>query len=147
MTIRTCVLAYSLVSVNDVVKVLNLFAFLFGKRKCDRSREAFHLADDLFKIAKFDVGSRHAPLQNGAAGRYDEGVQSYIETVPVRAGLFRLKTDCNGEHMPHPGDNVHIPLKFDTALRGLLKVKPTADMPRPGAQPSGAKKKRAKKAK
>ena len=47
--------------------------------------------------------------------------------------------------MPHPGDAVHIPLKFDTALRGLLKVKPTADMPRPGANPSKPKRKRAKK--
>jgi hypothetical protein len=36
-----------------------------------------------------------------------------------------------------PGwDNIHIPLNTGEALRALLKVKPTADMPRPG----GAKK-------
>jgi hypothetical protein len=34
--------------------------------------------------------------------------------------------------MPHPGDNVHIPLKESEALRLLLKVKPTVAMPRPG---------------
>ena len=33
----------------------------------------------------------------------------------------------------HPGDKIHIPLKTDNALRALLKVKPTKDMPRPGA--------------
>lgn len=47
--------------------------------------------------------------------------------------------------MPDPGDNIHIPLKFETALRGLLKVKPTAEMPRPWANPMKAKRKRAKK--
>jgi hypothetical protein len=34
--------------------------------------------------------------------------------------------------VPRPGDAIHIPLKTDEALRALLKVKPTADMPRPG---------------
>ena len=34
--------------------------------------------------------------------------------------------------MPRPGDNVHIPLEESEALRLLLKVKPTTDMPRPG---------------
>jgi len=43
-----------------------------------------------------------------------------------------MKTVHNGR-MPHPGDKVHIPLSEDEALRALLKVKPTSDMPRPGA--------------
>ena len=47
--------------------------------------------------------------------------------------------------MPHPGDKIHIPLPLDEALRGLLKVKPTKDMPRPGTNPTKPKKKQAKK--
>lgn len=35
--------------------------------------------------------------------------------------------------VPRTGDNIRIPLSEDEALRALLKVKPTADMPRPGA--------------
>ena len=42
--------------------------------------------------------------------------------------------------MPKPGNAIHIPLKEADALRALLKVKPTADMPRPGANPTGKKK-------
>jgi hypothetical protein len=42
--------------------------------------------------------------------------------------------------MAKPGDNVHIPLSEQDALAGLLKVKPTAAMPRPGANPTGKKK-------
>jgi hypothetical protein len=34
--------------------------------------------------------------------------------------------------VPRTADNVHIPLEEREALRLLLKVKPTADMPRPG---------------
>lgn len=34
--------------------------------------------------------------------------------------------------MSRPGDNVHIPLPEAEALRLLLQVKPTAEMPRPG---------------
>ena len=50
--------------------------------------------------------------------------------------------------VPHPGDNVHIPLSEKDALRALLKVKPTGEMPRPGAANKPAKKKsRAKRAK
>ena len=42
------------------------------------------------------------------------------------------------KRVPRPGDKIHIPLKTDEALRLALKVKPTKDMPRPGA--SGKKK-------
>jgi hypothetical protein len=48
--------------------------------------------------------------------------------------------------VPRPGNTVHIPLPEEKAIRLLLKVKPTADMPRPGANPTGPKKKRAKEA-
>jgi hypothetical protein len=48
--------------------------------------------------------------------------------------------------MAKQGDNIHIPLTEREALAGLLKVKPTANMPRPGAQATGPKKKRAKRA-
>ncbi len=45
--------------------------------------------------------------------------------------------------MAKPGDTIHIPLKEPEALRGLMAVKPTADMPRPGA--SQTKRKGSKK--
>jgi hypothetical protein len=38
--------------------------------------------------------------------------------------------DDNGS-VPKPGDVIRIPLSERKALAGLLKVKPTADMPRP----------------
>lgn len=38
--------------------------------------------------------------------------------------------------MPRMGDNIHIPLSEAEALRLMLKVKPTAEMPRPGAHHS-----------
>jgi hypothetical protein len=41
------------------------------------------------------------------------------------------------------GENPKIPLPFDEAMRGLLKVKPTKDVPRPGA--TGKKRKPKKK--
>jgi hypothetical protein len=43
-----------------------------------------------------------------------------------------MKSRHNGG-MPRTGDNIRIPLSEDEALRALLKVKPTKDMPRPGA--------------
>ncbi|MGA3324633.1 MAG: hypothetical protein ABSF45_09170 [Terriglobia bacterium] len=48
--------------------------------------------------------------------------------------------------MPKPGNKIRIPLPEKEALSLLLKVKPTADMPRQGAQPFGSSKtkKRAK---
>jgi hypothetical protein len=44
--------------------------------------------------------------------------------------------------VPRKGDTIHIPLKTDDALLALMKVKPTADMPRPSdrKKPSTAKK-------
>jgi hypothetical protein len=47
--------------------------------------------------------------------------------------------------MPHPGNKIHIPLPFNDAVRGLLKVKPTEDMPRPGATGKKATKKESPK--
>ena len=44
--------------------------------------------------------------------------------------------------MPRPGDKIRIPLPEKQAIALLLKVKPTADMPRPGAHPSKPKGKR-----
>jgi hypothetical protein len=37
------------------------------------------------------------------------------------------------------GNNIRIPINEDEALRLLLKVKPTAAMPRPGANPTKRK--------
>ena len=34
--------------------------------------------------------------------------------------------------VPRTGDNIHIPLETDEALRLALKVEPTKDMPRSG---------------
>jgi hypothetical protein len=39
-----------------------------------------------------------------------------------------------------PGRAIKIPLSETEALVGLLAVKPTANMPRPGANPTGKKK-------
>lgn len=41
--------------------------------------------------------------------------------------------------MPKPGDTIHIPLREAEAVALLGRVKPTADMPRPGANPTKAK--------
>ena len=49
--------------------------------------------------------------------------------------------------MPHPDIVPHISIPEEKALAALLRVKPTANMPRPGAHPMKAKGKRAKKAK
>jgi hypothetical protein len=49
--------------------------------------------------------------------------------------------------VPRPGDNIHIPLAESEALGLMFQVKPTADMPRPGAHATGPKKRRAKKVK
>jgi hypothetical protein len=48
--------------------------------------------------------------------------------------------------MPRCGDNVHIPLDEKEALRLMLKVKRTAEMPRLGASQTKAKRKRATEA-
>jgi hypothetical protein len=37
-------------------------------------------------------------------------------------------------------DSIHIPLPFDQALSGLMKVKPTKDMPRTGKKVAQKKK-------
>jgi hypothetical protein len=47
--------------------------------------------------------------------------------------------------MSRTADTIHIPLDPSEALRLLMKVKPTADMPRPGMNPIKAKRKRTKK--
>jgi hypothetical protein len=44
-------------------------------------------------------------------------------------------------------DNIRIPLPEDTAIRAFFQVKPTADMPRPGANPKTKKKRAKRKAK
>ena len=41
--------------------------------------------------------------------------------------------------MANPGNRVHVPLPEKQALDLLLKVKPTADMPRQGAHPAKPK--------
>jgi hypothetical protein len=42
--------------------------------------------------------------------------------------------------MAKPGNTIHIPLSEGEAVTLLGRVKPTADMPRPGANPTGKKK-------
>jgi hypothetical protein len=46
------------------------------------------------------------------------------------------------EAVPKPGDSIHIPLSEDRAVALLGKVKPTADMPRPGTHATKAKRKK-----
>jgi hypothetical protein len=48
--------------------------------------------------------------------------------------------------MANKGNTIHIPLSEQEALAGFLKVKPTEDMPRPGANPTSNKKAKKKKA-
>jgi hypothetical protein len=43
--------------------------------------------------------------------------------------------------MARKGEVLHIPLPEGQALAGLLAVRPTADMPRPGPHPTKAKRK------
>lgn len=43
--------------------------------------------------------------------------------------------------MSRQGANIHIPLSEEEALRLALRVKPTAKMPRPGANPTKPKRK------
>lgn len=49
--------------------------------------------------------------------------------------------------MPKRTEPLRIPLSERDALAGLLAVEPTKDMPRPGANPTGKKKRTKKKAK
>lgn len=46
--------------------------------------------------------------------------------------------------VPKPGDMIKIPLSEREALAGLLKVKPTADMPRQSTHKPTKKRKRTK---
>jgi hypothetical protein len=41
--------------------------------------------------------------------------------------------------VPHPGNVIRIQLPEETAIRAFFRVKPTADMPRPGANPKTKK--------
>jgi hypothetical protein len=51
----------------------------------------------------------------------------------------------NTRDVAHPGNKIHIPLDEKTAVIGLFKVKPTKDMPRPGATEKAHKKRARKK--
>ena len=85
--------------------------------------------------------------QYGAMERYDEGA-SIIETVPGSRRAFSfLRLIVTESTMPLPGNTIHIPLPEAGALRLMLKVKPSDGMPRPGANPTKATRKPAKKAK
>lgn len=49
--------------------------------------------------------------------------------------------------MPRPGDTLHVPMKEAEFLSGLMKVKPTVEMPRPGTNstlPNGRKRRKPK---
>jgi hypothetical protein len=50
---------------------------------------------------------------------------------------FRIRNHC--KTMGKPGNNVHIPLSTEKAIGLLLQVRPTKDMPRPGAHPTKAR--------
>jgi hypothetical protein len=62
--------------------------------------------------------------------------------------LARIMKSSDTSGVARTGDNIHIPLKTDDALRLALKVKPTKDMPRSGQanykkKPKQTKRKRA----
>jgi hypothetical protein len=54
--------------------------------------------------------------------------------------LARIMKSSDTSGVARTGDNIHIPLKTDEALRLALKVKPTKDMPRPGSRKPTKKK-------
>lgn len=56
-----------------------------------------------------------------------------------------MKKSLDTKGVPRPGDKIHIPLPTDEALRLALKVKPTKDMPRPGAAKKKAPKKKSQR--
>jgi hypothetical protein len=56
-----------------------------------------------------------------------------------------MKKSDDNLGVPHPGNKIHIPLSEREAVRLLGKVKPTADMPRPGASNKPIAKKAKKK--
>lgn len=57
---------------------------------------------------------------------------------------YSSKKVSDTEGVPRPGNKIHIPLSENEAVRLLGKVKPTKDMPGPGASPTKAKIKRKK---
>lgn len=68
--------------------------------------------------------------------------------VRIPSPAFSLKymsKTRDTEGVARPGNKIRIPLKENEALEALLQVKPTKDMPRPGANPSKPKRKRASK--
>ena len=77
------------------------------------------------------------------------GTGEYTLRVRIEPPAFPRHDKINGCRFVEPvdGDKIHIPLPEDEALRGLFKVKPTKDMPRPGADPTGKKKAGKKSAK
>jgi hypothetical protein len=76
-----------------------------------------------------------------------------IEMPRPRAGLFVydwLQILRHQEHtipMAKPGDILRIPLQETEFLSGLMKVKPTSEMPRPGAHPTIQKTRKRRKPK
>jgi hypothetical protein len=68
-----------------------------------------------------------------------------ILPISSQDGVF-VKDNKSQGTMPHPGDKIHIPLKTDEALRLALQVKPTKDMPRPGAAKKKAVPKKSRRA-
>lgn len=66
-----------------------------------------------------------------------------IEKCREKAELISLAHKLEGIYdviVAKPGHKIKIPLSESEALAGLLAVKPTAGMPRPGANPTGKKK-------
>jgi hypothetical protein len=80
----------------------------------------------------------------------------HIQGCLFLVDLREVWIDLRGSHydklgrirnMARPGNTLHIPLSEKEALSGLLKVKPTEDMPRPGANPIERKKRKGTKRK
>ena len=93
-------------------------------------------------FAKFFPCRQGSPLAPNAKRVYDGGELGPHRRAPASRRAFRFWTivASRDKIMPKEGHNIHIPLPEAEALRLLLKVKPTADMPRPGANPTGKKK-------
>jgi hypothetical protein len=104
------------------------------------------ISADFFGAFFRAIGTR--TIASAREWHYDRGNQPHYRNAPASRRAFRLdwlqilrrETHC----MPREGDTLRIPMKESELLAGLLKVKPTAEMPRPGANPTEPKKRKRK---
>jgi hypothetical protein len=103
----------------------------------DKQRRDVFYAAVAESVDALDLESSGAPLIRNRPVR--------VQIPPAAFSFHSMSKPSHTEGVPHPGNKIHIPLPEREAVRLLGKVKPTADMPRPGAQ--GTKRKKAQRRK